>query len=268
MPVPIATVDSFTDRPFAGNPAGVCVLAKMPDEDWMQAVAAEMNLSETAFVAPVGGGEWHLRWFTPTVEAELCGHATLAAAHFMWETGVLASAAEARFRTMSGPLACARDGAWIRMDFPSLPPTERAVPAGLAEALGVGEILSCAANERDLISEVATPEIVRAAEPRFDRFGAFDRKCFIVTARGGEGGADFVSRFFAPGYGIPEDPVTGSAHCALGPFWGARLKKDDLLARQVSARGGVLRVGLRGERVLLAGQAVTVWKGELSAAPE
>lgn len=265
MPCRIATVDSFTDRPFGGNPAGVCVLGAMPSEAWMQSVAAEMNLSETAFVAPMGDGRWHLRWFTPTVEAELCGHATLAAAHFMWETGVLAAGSEARFHTMSGPLACVRDGAWIRMDFPSLPPAARAVPAGLAEALGVAKVLSCAANDRDLLAEVESESIVRACEPRMELLGKLDRKCVIVTARASDAATDFVSRFFAPAYGIPEDPVTGSAHCALGPFWAARLGKNDLAARQVSARGGVLKVRVRGERVELLGQAITVWTGTMRA---
>lgn len=262
MPQPIVQVDAFTDRPFAGNPAAVCVLAAPADEGWMRSVAAEMNLSETAFLHPEEDG-WRLRWFTPAVEVDLCGHATLAAAHVLWEEGRLAPAEAARFHTASGPLSAEREGGWIRMDFPALPETRAEVPAGLAEALGALPVY-VGRSRFDLLVEVESEAVLRALEPDFRALGRVEARGVICTARG-EAGHDFVSRFFAPRVGIDEDPVTGSAHCVLAPYWAAKLGRSALAAFQASPRGGEVRVEARGARVTLAGQAVTVLRGELAA---
>jgi PhzF family phenazine biosynthesis protein len=263
MAVPIFVVDAFTDRPFAGNPAGVCPLDRPADEDWMQHVAAEMNLSETAFLVPEDDGH-RLRWFTPTLEVVLCGHATLAGAHVLWETGRLPADAPARFHTRSGLLTAARSGDGITLDFPAEMPTPCDPPAGLAEALGA-KPKSVGRNRMDYLIELDSEAAVRRLRPDFARLAELPVRGVIVTGLSAERAYDFVSRFFAPASGVNEDPVTGSAHCALGPFWAARLGKSDLIGRQVSARGGVVRVGVRGERVLLGGRAVTVLRGTLDA---
>jgi PhzF family phenazine biosynthesis protein len=261
MPQPIVQVDAFADRPFAGNPAAVCVLDAPREERWMQQVAAEMNLSETAFLHPLEDG-WRLRWFTPQVEVELCGHATLAAAHVLWEEGRLAAGAAARFHTASGVLSAMREGEWIRMDFPTTPAEAAPVPPGLAEALGA-EPVYVGRSRWDLLVEVESEAVLRALCPDFARLREVEARGVICTARGAE--HDFVSRFFAPRVGIDEDPVTGSAHCVLAPHWAGRLGRDRLVGYQASLRGGVVRVRLAGERVLLEGQAVTVLRGELLA---
>jgi PhzF family phenazine biosynthesis protein len=258
---PLLQIDAFTDRPFAGNPAAVCLLPGPRDADWMQQVGGEMNLSETAFLCCEGDGH-RLRWFTPKVEVDLCGHATLAAAHALWETGRLRPEEEARFHTRSGLLTVVRRGAWMEMDFPAKPPAPAAAPAGLAEALGatpryVGR------NQFDYLVEVESEEALRALAPDFKRLAELPVRGVIVTARATTTGFDFVSRFFAPSAGINEDPVTGSAHCCLGPFWREKLDKDEMRAYQVSARGGAVGVRVAGERVFLRGQAVTVLRGEL-----
>jgi PhzF family phenazine biosynthesis protein len=247
--------------PFTGNPAAVCVLPAPRDAAWMQAVAREMNLSETAFLVRRDDG-FELRWFTPATEVDLCGHATLASAHALWEGGYLAPDEAARFHTRSGLLTARRDGDWIELDFPATPAEPIDAPPGLAEALGarptyVGR--SCF----DLLVEMDGEDVVRALGPDFTRLLALGTRGVIVTSRGSTPGLDFVSRFFAPGAGIDEDPVTGSAHCCLGPYWASRLGKRTLAARQVSARGGDVRVTVAGERVRLGGQAVTVLRGEL-----
>jgi PhzF family phenazine biosynthesis protein len=261
MPQPIIQVDAFADRPFAGNPAAVCVLEAPREERWMQQVAAEMNLSETAFLHPLDDG-WRLRWFTPQVEVELCGHATLAAAHVLWEEGRLAAGAEARFHTASGLLRAMREGAWIRMDFPAAPADAAPVPPGLAEALGA-EPVWVGRSRWDLLVEVESEAVLRALRPDFARLREVEARGVVCTARGTE--HDFVSRFFAPRVGIDEDPVTGSAHCVLAPHWAGRLGRDRLVGFQASRRGGVVRVCAAGARVLLEGQAVTVLRGELLA---
>ncbi len=269
----ITQVDAFTADAFRGNPAAVCVLPAAADSGWMQAVAREMNLSETAFVHPHGDA-YDLRWFTPLVEVELCGHATLASAHVLWSEGHLRRDQQAVFHTRSGVLTCELEAAphgapaggdWIRMDFPAQPPTAAEAPVGLLEALGVGSAKWVGRNKADVLVELASEETVRALHPDLQRLGNVDARGIIVTARAEREPFDFVSRFFAPRVGVPEDPVTGSAHTALTPFWAGQLGKPDLLAFQASARGGVLRVGLRGERVLIAGQAVTVLRGDLLA---
>jgi len=261
MSTRIIQVDSFSDRPFAGNPAAVCLLHAAAPEPWMQHVAAEMNLSETAFLTPRDGG-YNLRWFTPAVEVDLCGHATVASAHVLWEDGHLPPGRQARFHTRSGLLLADRRGEWIELDFPATVATPAEAPPALLPALGV-QARFVARNQFDYLVEVESEEKLRAMTPDFTALRKLPVRGVIVTARPSSTEFDFVSRFFAPGSGIDEDPVTGSSHCALGPYWGERLGKSDLTAYQASARGGVVRVRLNGDRVILGGQAVTVMRGEL-----
>lgn len=263
MSLPVVQVDAFTEKPFAGNPAAVCVLPEPRNAEWMQDVAREMNLSETAFLLRREDG-FGLRWFTPEVEVDLCGHATLASAHVLWEDGHVAAGEEIRFHTRSGLLKAARDGAWILLDFPEKREHEATPPPGLLDALGVSSAY-VGKNEFDFLVLVASDEIVRNAKPNFTQLANISARGVIVTSRSASPQYDFVSRFFAPGSGINEDPVTGSAHCCLGPFWAPRLEKHDFVAYQASARGGVVRVSLRGDRVLLSGHAVTVMRGTLLA---
>lgn len=259
----IYQVDSFTNRPFAGNPAAVCVLPEERDERWMQDVAREMNLSETAFLARARDG-YTLRWFTPAVEVELCGHATLASAHILWETGELKSNEQARFHTLSGLLTADRRGDWYEMDFPVTSETPVEIPAGLVETLGESvQAQNIVANKFDFLVEVASESIVRGMQPDFTRLGKIPVRGVIVTSRADSRDYDFVSRFFAPAVGINEDPVTGSAHCFLSPYWSACLGRDELVGYQASARGGIVKVRLDGDRVHIGGQAVTVMRGEL-----
>lgn len=262
MPQSVIQVDAFTDRPYAGNPAAVCVMDGPADERWMRDVAAEMNLSETAFLHPHGDG-WSLRWLTPEVEVDLCGHATLASAHVLWEGEHLAPDAEARFHTRSGVLTCRRSGDWITMDFPAKREQAADAPEGLTQALGVTPKY-VGRSQFDLMVEVDSEEAVRALKPDLGLLASVDVRGVIVTARAADGRFDFVSRFFAPRVGVPEDPVTGSAHCVLAPFWAARLGKDAMTGFQASRRGGIVRVRAAGDRVELAGQAVTVLRGELA----
>ena len=261
----ITTADAFTDTPFSGNPAAVCILEKPADEGWMQSVANEMNLAETAFLHPEADG-YRLRWFTPAAEVDLCGHATLASAHVLWEEGRLPADAVARFHTRSGLLTAARDGEWIVLDFPALASTETAPPDGLADALGE-EPVRVFASRFDLLVELPSERTVRALRPDIGRIRALPVRGVIVTARAESQGFDFVSRFFAPALGVDEDPVTGSAHCALGPYWQALIGKSDFLAYQASPRGGILRVTVAGDRVRLGGRAVTVLRGALQPDP-
>jgi predicted PhzF superfamily epimerase YddE/YHI9 len=260
MSVPLFQVDAFTDTPFGGNPAAVCLLDAPRDERWMQDVAREMNLSETAFVVRRPDG-FDLRWFTPRVEVELCGHATLASAHVLWEAGGLAPDAPARFHTQSGLLTCARRGAWIEMDFPAKPARDSAPPPGLVEALAA-KPRNVARSHYDWLVEVGSEEEVRVLAPDLARLETIEARGVIVTSRAAQE-FDFVSRFFAPRAGVAEDPVTGSAHCVLAPYWASRLEKTEMVGRQVSARGGTVRVKVTRDRVLLSGQAVTVLRGEL-----
>ena len=271
MPQSIIQVDAFTNRPFAGNPAAVCVLDGPRDEVWMQHVAREMNLSETAFLYREADGRpdpksqvFRLRWFTPTVEVDLCGHATLATAHVLWTEGHIPPDSPATFQTKSGRLVAERRDGWITIDLPALILGSEPVDnAPFSEALGV-PIAFAARSRFDLLAEVENEAVLRGLKPDFGRIAALRVRGLIVTARGDSGtGFDFVSRFFAPSVGIDEDPVCGSAHCCLGPYWGEKLGKANMLAYQASPRGGVLRVGVRGDRVRLGGQAVSVLKGEL-----
>ncbi len=261
----IVQVDAFTDRPFAGNPAGVCILAAPVEDAWMQRVAREMNLSETAFLLP-DADDFRLRWFTPTAEVDLCGHATLASAHILWNDGHLAPGQQARFHTLSGLLTADQHEDWIELDFPAEPASPVTPPPDLIEALGV-EPLDVGRNRVDYLVEVAGERSVRDLQPDLGRLATVETRGVIVTSRADSPEFDFVSRFFAPAVGVPEDPVTGSAHCCLGPYWAERLGKDELTGYQASGRGGTVRVRLAGDRVKLLGQAVTVLRGELTCEP-
>jgi PhzF family phenazine biosynthesis protein len=265
MGLAITQVDAFTNRPFAGNPAAVCILPGPADESWMQAVALEMNLSETAFLFREGDG-YRLRWFTPKVEVVLCGHATVASAHVLWSDGHLEVDHTAFFHTRSGVLSAKRQGDWIELDFPAKPVELAQAPAGLAAALGATP-KTFGKNGMDQFVELDNETEVRGLDPDLGRLASLGGRGVIVTARSDDPRFDFVSRFFAPAAGVPEDPVTGSAHCALAPFWGERLGKTGMVGYQASARGGVVRVRVAGDRVILGGQAVTVLRGELLADP-
>ena len=262
MTLIITQVDAFTNHPFCGNPAAVCVLEKAGDEAWMQAVAREMNLSETAFLVPRTDG-YDLRWFTPAVEVDLCGHATLAAAHVLWESGALPADEEARFHSHSGLLKAKREGDWIYLDFPATPAADAQAPPALVNALGVTPLYTGKSALGDYLIEVDSEATVRATNPDFGLLAKVPARGVMVTSLSSDAGFDFVSRFFAPRAGINEDPVTGSAHCCLGPYWEKRLGKKTLLAFQASARGGCVRVRVEDDRVVLGGQAVTVLRGEL-----
>jgi PhzF family phenazine biosynthesis protein len=262
----ILQVDAFTDRPFAGNPAAVCILDGPVPDAWMADVAREMNLSETAFLlGPDEAGAWSLRWFTPVVEVDLCGHATLAAAHALREEG-LAGAAPLRFRTRSGLLTARREDGTIVLDFPAEPAAAAEPPAPLLPALGLGDVVATARNRFDWLVELGDAQSVRALRPDFGRLADVEMRGVVVTAPAGDGVHDFVSRWFGPRVGVDEDPVTGSAHCCLAPWWAARLGRDALLGYQASARGGTVGVRVLGERVELTGRAVTILRGELSVA--
>lgn len=263
MSLDLFQVDAFTDVPFAGNPAAVCLLTEPAGAEWMQSVAREMNLSETAFLHPTGDG-FGLRWFTPAIEVELCGHATLASAHVLWETGTLAPDDPARFHTLSGLLTAERKGEWMELDFPARPVEEVEPPEGLAEAIGASPVF-VGRSKYDYLLELPSDEAVRSVDPDHRRLASLPVRGVIVTARGADNPFHFVSRFFAPGSGVDEDPVTGSAHCTLGPYWQGRLGRDEFLAYQASARGGVVRVRVEGDRVKLGGQAVTILRGRLVA---
>src|ERR1700676_4709287 len=259
MGLAITQIDAFTERPFAGNPAAVCLLKEPPEDSWMQFVAREMNLSETAFLLPRDDG-FGLRWFTPTIEVDLCGHATLASAHLLWEEGHLRPDQPARFHTRSGLLTATR-GTWIEMDFPAVPAEPHARFEALDWGLGI-DSRYLGRTRFDYLVEVESEEIVRAIKPDFGALKRLDVRGVIVTSRASGSGYDFVSRFFAPAAGIDEDPVTGSAHCTLAPFWKERLGRDDLIGYQASARGGFVRTRCVGDRVRISGQAVTVLRAE------
>jgi PhzF family phenazine biosynthesis protein len=266
-PIFLAHVDSFTKKPFAGNPAGVCILPDAKPVAWMQAIAREMSLSETAFLVEDKAG-WQLRWFTPSTEVDLCGHGTLASAHILWEVGLIELDMPIRFFTKSGELAARRDGDWIELDFPADPELPQDVDPGLADALGA-QIVHLANGKFDLLAELESEAVVRALKPNMEKLARLPGRGVIVTARAEPGsGFDFVSRYFGPALGIPEDPATGSAHCALAPYWAKRLGKTQMVGYQCSARGGVVRVRWTDDRVLLGGQAVTVAVGEVASAAE
>jgi PhzF family phenazine biosynthesis protein len=264
--VPLWQVDAFADRPFAGNPAAVCVLESDRDDAWLQAVAQEMNLSETAFLRQRSDG-FELRWFTPEVEVDLCGHATLASAHALWKNGFAVASETLRFHTRSGVLTATRRGELIELDFPATPVEESPPPAGLLESLGLesSAVAFAGRTKFDRFLALNSAVQLRQLRPNFTQLASVDTRGVIVTARSDDPRFDFISRFFGPAVGINEDPVTGSAHCALATYWAPRLGKESMRAYQASDRGGVVEVTLRGDRALLAGRAVTVLKGELTA---
>jgi PhzF family phenazine biosynthesis protein len=258
----IFQVDAFAACPFEGNPAAVCILESPADESWMQQVAAEMNLSETAFLYPENNG-YRLRWFTPVVEVSLCGHATLASAHILWEEGHLPHDRPARFHTKSDLLTATKVGDRIELNFPSHPVTPSEAAPGLLEALGVEARFVGQSRADKLLIEVASESAVRACRPDFNSLARSSTTGIIITARADSARYDFISRFFAPAVGINEDPVTGAAHCSLGPYWSANLGKRELLGYQASARGGEVYVRVEGERTVIGGRAVTVMRCRL-----
>ncbi|MGI8934173.1 MAG: PhzF family phenazine biosynthesis protein [Phormidesmis sp.] len=271
MGLTIIQVDAFTDKPFAGNPAAICVTDAPLEEGLMRAIALEMNLSETAFLYPVEGG-YSLRWFTPAIEVALCGHATLASAHVLWSEGHLSTEQVASFHTQSGWLSARQTGGWIEMDFPAQPVRSAHVMPELIKSLSdQGNICAVAKNDTNYLVEFQNESAVRSLEPDFTEMKKLPVQGVIVTAAADSDEYDFVSRYFAPQAGVNEDPVTGSAHASLAPYWQARLGKSKMLARQVSARGGLLRIECRdveenaaeGDRVMISGQAVTTLRGEL-----
>ncbi|MBW7476967.1 PhzF family phenazine biosynthesis protein [Paenibacillus oenotherae] len=265
MTIALAVVDAFTSQPFRGNPAAVCLLEEGAEEGWMQNIAAEMNLSETAFLMRQEDGSYTLRWFTPQAEVDLCGHATLASAHYLWESGHLEAGQQARFHTRSGLLTADKVAGGVQLNFPAEPVSPAVAPEELIQALGlipryVGR------NRMDYLVEVDSEETVRTLKPDYMLLGQVETRGVIVTSRAErntDAGYDFVSRAFFPAVGVNEDPVTGSAHCALAPYWQGRLRKEELLAYQASSRGGVLQLRVEGDRVLMAGQAVTILRGVL-----
>ena len=261
----IIQVDAFTNTPFKGNPAAVCVLDRIVDESWMQLVAREMNLSETAFAIEQEDG-FNLRWFTPTTEVPLCGHATLATAHTLWTEGHLAPEKAARFHTLSGLLIAKLQGDWVELNFPANPSQETDIPPDLLAALGITGKAVVVKNSLGYLVEVESAELVSELQPNFSLLKTLATSDVIVTSAGDPNSEyDFVSRFFAPGLGIDEDPVTGAAHCCLAPFWRDKLGQDSFLAYQASERGGVVKVNYAGgDRVFLQGQAITIMRGEIS----
>ena len=263
----IFTVDAFTDKPFSGNPAGVCLLEKNKDDGWLLNVAAEMNLAETAFLRKEPGG-FSLRWFTPKVEVELCGHATLASCHILWQEGILRSDEEAIFNTVfSGRLTALKIGDEIVLNFPSITVKDSHSTPELEKALGIKPIYvgDCGVGEYNYIAELESEEQIKSLKPDFNLLAKLPKFGVIVTAKSDNNSYDFVSRYFAPAKGVNEDSVTGSAHCSLAPYWASKLNKKEMNAYQASERGGYLKVRLEGERVLLIGKAVTVLEGYLTA---
>ncbi len=259
MAIEIYQADAFTEKPFGGNPAGVCLLTGPADAVWMQHVARDMNVSETAFLYGENGG-YNLRWFTPAVEVEICGHATLASAHILWETGRVSRGEAIEFYTLSGTLTAAMQGDMIELDFPSEPENKAEAPPALVESLGV-KPLYIGKNRFDYLVEAGSEKEVRALSPDFALLGTIPVRGVMVTAASDDAKYDFVARFFGPASGINEDPATGSAYCCLGPYWERKLGKSEFLAYQASPRGGVIGVRVAGDRVKLLGKAVTVFKG-------
>jgi PhzF family phenazine biosynthesis protein len=254
-------IDAFTNRPFTGNPAAVVPLDRWRSDEWLQSVALEMNLSETAYLVPIADG-YRLRWFTPKVEVALCGHATLASAFVLAHLGQLTAGSSVTFATQSGKLTARLAGSHIELDFPALPSQSYTPPAGLVEALGVAATYIGRSRD-DYLVEVATAREVRFLNPDFRLLRSVECRGVIVTARSDQPEYDFISRFFAPAAGIDEDPVTGSAHCVLAPYWSAKLARTNLVGYQASPRGGIVRTQLVDPRVKLAGEAVLVASGEL-----
>ncbi|MEP7270685.1 MAG: PhzF family phenazine biosynthesis protein [Acidobacteriota bacterium] len=271
MAVPIYQVDAFTSVPFKGNPAAVCLLEYPQPEDWMQNIAAEMNLAETAFVLPREGA-FDLRWFTPTVEVPLCGHATLAGAHILWETETLPATEPARFHTLSGLLTATKSGEQIELDFPAISNEPASMTDEIRSALGVEPRVvrithTKGRKDPNYLLELESEDVVRGLMPDFNILRKWVAAGIIITARSSSSEVDFVSRYFAANVGIDEDPVTGSAHCVLAPYWSEILGKAEMIGYQASARGGLVGVRMGGDRVYLSGEAVTILRGVLSGEP-
>lgn len=262
MNIQIFQVDSFTVKPFTGNPAGVCILDQPKNETWMQAVAAEMNLSETAFLLPKGGG-YNLRWFTPTTEVDLCGHATLASAHILYEFGFYEQDETIEFFTRSGKLISSFDKGFIELDMPRYEPLEIETPTSLVNALGLEPVSTAVLEQKTIIAEFQNDEDVQNFKPDYQKLADLLYKDITITAKSTNPKYDFITRFFSPRTGINEDPVTGSVHCLLGPYWAKKLTKDKLLAYQASARGGEVRIRLSKDRAFIGGKAITVLRGDL-----
>jgi PhzF family phenazine biosynthesis protein len=261
MPITIYQIDSFASEPFKGNPAAVCLMDKLADERWMQNFAAEMNLAETCYVVP-DGDAFAIRWFTPVLEVDLCGHATLASAHALWEEGVVPHDRDIKFMSRSGLLTVSRRDDWIELDFPEWPYQSISLDPRLAEAIGE-EPLDVVQSKGMCLVELVSEDVVRNLSPNLEIINLLPFDDVVVTSKGSTGDYDFVSRCFCPKVGIDEDPVTGSIHCCLGPYWKAKMGKDEFVAYQASTRGGVLRVKVAGDRIKIAGQAVTIFRGEL-----
>lgn len=257
----IFQVDAFTDKPYKGNPAAVCVLTETRDDKWMQNVAKEMNLSETAFLLKDQEG-YRLRWFTPSMEIDLCGHATLASAHTLWENGYVSKQEEINFYTKSGVLTAKYNDGWIMLNFPALPVEECSAPEKLLQALGIKPIFT-GRSKSNYFVEVDSEDTIKKLRPNFSQLLEIDMHGVIVTSRSNTKEFDFISRFFAPEIGVFEDPVTGSAHCSLATYWSKKLNKNSFDAYQASERGGILKVKLSGDRVFLLGEAITILRGEL-----
>lgn len=262
MPIPLFHVDAFADRPFVGNPAAICILSAWREDRWLQGVAGEMNLSETAFLVKNPDG-FDLRWFTPNVEVDLCGHATLASAHVLWHQGLAQAGDEIRFSTRSGILKASQHGDHIELDFPLKPEQQAEAPSNLLDALGV-QAKYVGKSQFHYLIEVASEAVLRSVAPDFRKLETVQARGIIVTSRSADPKIDFVSRFFAPASGVDEDPVTGLAHCCLADFWRKRLGKSEFVAYQASTRGGVVKVRVQGDRAYLGGRAVIVAKGELA----
>lgn len=262
MAVPIYVVDAFTSTPFAGNPAGVCLLEEPADEQWMQRVAMEMCHAETAFLVPLADGSYNLRWFTPTIEVDLCGHATLASAHILWQLGKLKADQAAKFQTKSGELVAVKKGDQIRMDFPAEPAEAMDAPPTLRLAITKAPVW-VGHNRMDMLVQLEDAESVRTLGPSINAIAMLGGRGVIVTAVSDTPEFDFIYRFFAPAAGVPEDNATGSAQCALGPFWAERLGKKEMTSFQASKRGAVLGVEVKGDRVDICGQAFTMLEGKL-----
>lgn len=260
MEIQVFWVDAFSHKPFAGNPAAVCLMSHGLDERWMQQVAREMNLSETAFLLRDKDG-FSLRWFTPETEVELCGHATLACAHVLYCCGIIAKSEAVRFYTRSGLLTANYVDGWIYLDFPAEPPWQADLPDGIIQSLGVCPLFT-GQNRLDYLVVVESEEMVLQAKPNFALLAQSSDRGIILTSKATNTAYDIVSRYFDPAEGIDEDPVTGSAHCCLGPYWKSQLGKEVLLAYQASARGGLLQVSIKDKRVILAGQAAMLWQGK------
>lgn len=269
MGLTIVQVDAFTNQPFSGNPAAVCVTDEALSDDLMKAIALEMNLSETAFLYPLEGG-YSLRWFTPAVEVDLCGHATLASAHVLWSEGHLPHDAIAKFKTKSGWIEAEKRGDWIEMDFPTQPVHASHVMPQLIKSLCCGgNIRAVSKNDVNYLVEIQSESALAKLQPDFAEMKKLPVQGVIATAKADSADYDFVSRYFAPAVGIDEDPVTGSAHTSLAPYWREKLEKNNMLAQQISARGGVVRVSFKTKeedmptRVSISGQAVSTFKGDL-----